>query len=868
MSKNSPTISVLYDLLNIGTSGEWKKDGTIVLNRPLSGGVADKIKFRSFSAALKSNIQNIIQPQLECNLCCNIEILNETSTEPANITTDELSSLPKQLVTTFDQNPTCTLSLLNQTGLKTFNNLYDNVLRLATYNIPLNNSIEDSIENGLQRAKIELAKLLGLITQERDPENYDYTSFRNGPLPTAPYKIPYIIPTTCSMFLSNNIETSGIAGGQYYLSPMTLQTNPIYNINGTSSSYPFNYSTQATGKYNIIYGIAVNGSTPFSIGYIGEETMTNEYGLPREFYIQQGGQNFANALHLTKASEYSEWLRLGITSKEYNRTLLSYGFPIQDVLPKYSVLCLLYRGFEQITDWLELRRVGYIIDNIDKYLFCCFCLEHSSDVDNLRYENHTEWLKTVLGDFNRNEYLLNIIMTNENNTYAGIITYSNGTINYVGYKQPSPSEYGKIDDTNGTSVFNTGYTIVTGFNIRDLTEEEYYRTMSPYAAYNRMILYNIPIKKCVIGFAKNSGLLDSYVLHDSSVVSYTSMLYDGTINMVEYANNEYTAYFIINNSKSSWSKTEIITNDQFKALFAKYDLDDDINPLKTPVKCYYTDKLIFIAKPDSDEYYALTNDSSVPTPGANTIYTLSNSMLMVNDWSTNGTLTPYLPTINAYGSNTGYHWINSSHITPNTGGSSMQYIYYKAEEGQSFIDNIFKWDRDANTITFPNVPLYGQGTDGKTLYGNLFFYITFNTSPDVISFDPNIKQGLLKDCSNYYSVYKQVLNKDPSLYLQTYSFDNYFYINDADYYKILNTYLLLRSTDQTLKLYSPSFPTLNNIVFYLNETSMIDFKEAQCSPTIPNIQCTILDINGQILTPEDAKIIYSNITICVDWQFL
>ena len=71
----------------------------------------------------------------------------------------------------------------------------------------------------------------------------------------------------------------------------------------------------------------------------------------------------------------------------------------------------------------------------------------------------------------------------------------------------------------------------------------------------------------------------------------------------------------------------------------------------------------------------------------------------------------------------------------------------------------------------------------------------------------------------------------------------------------------------TLKLICDAYPTLNNIVFYLNETSMIDFKESTTSPTEPNIKCRIIDAAGDVLTPEAASTIYSNITICVDWQF-
>lgn len=897
-------VSVLYDALDLGLAGSWDNDGLLTLQRPPASAKLKKIKFRSFSANIKNNIQNITSPNLNCDLCCNIEILNETTTAPEDITTDELSSLPKKLLTTISDPQKNELWLLNQTGLKVFNNQYSNTLKLASYNIPLNNTIEESIDKGLTRAKVELMKLLGLIIdKDSDNDNYEYTNFYNGRVPERFYK------STDSFINSSQIvgvnEQTNITNYKSFV--MFTPTPDGYVLSDVkNNSYP--YTTEITGSLNGYIPITCIYET-YNIGRLVEDCFfsvveSEEKQFPSYVYTltTTGASPTIKEYYQIANPDYNLWTLM----QANGRTVISYAFvddsAIGDSL-KMRHCALLYGTASSINNEIDYRLIGNIKeDSSNKYKFLCWCKgETSVDVwvedDTEAFKKIIQYLYDIKPELELGDYYIvgfGYLFFNGKN-YNWITVYSFDDITQQHKLSTwvltgdSVSEYGKIINGTLSQVDYQEFTIAgnTDF-INNLSLNEFIERFTPYQINHYAKCFNIgdsldnshfvtvDVVGAKVGYLDitetvgNTEALITPTLYNifngssfatSASITVTTQVFNGTT----YDNEIWVG------GTSSGSHLAIVLSidkELSKQYLSKYESTG--NPLNNQMHLAFIGNQMFswnVAAPgEKVAMYVGLRYNDIPIPGT-TMYNLSNSLLCVFNWNKQGTLSPYLPTIEE-GSGV-YNWTNSDHIQPNGIADGPQYIYYSAETTDNFIENIFKWDQTTNTITFPNIPLVGRGdsSGSKFVYGNLFFYITFSTSPEVISFDPNIKQGRLKDCSTYYSVYKQIINKTPSLYLQQYNFDDYFYINDRTYYDVLNTFLLLRNTDMTLKLICDSYPTLNNIVFYLNETSMIDFKEAESSPQEPNIKCRIVDAAGAILTPSAAAKIYSNITICVDWEF-
>lgn len=898
-------VSVLYDALDLGMAGSWDNDGLLTLQRPPASAKLKKIKFRSFSANIKNNIQNITSPNLNCDLCCNIEILNETTTAPEDITTDELSSLPKKLITTISDPQKNELWLLNQTGLKVFNNQYSNVLKLASYNIPLNNTIEESIDKGLTRAKVELMKLLGLIIdKESDNDNYEYTNFYNGIKPLRWYKSTNSFTNSSQMIAVG--EQTNIKNWKGFIGFTATDQGSLLSL-VTNNNYP--YTIEITGALSSLIPITCIYET-YSIGRQVEDCYfsvveSDAKQLPSYVYTLTTTtlSPTIEEYYQVYTPDYGMWTLM----KSYGRTVSSYCF-VDDTATGDSLkmrhCALVYGTTEPINNETDYRLLNNIRkDTNDSYKFLCWCRGQTS-ID-VYVEDDTEAFKKIIQYIYDNEltiedhYLVGFgLIINNGKTYNWLTMYyydegfTTGTHYLKTYILTSDnvSEYGKILTGDITTVEYKEFTVSgnTDF-IKDLSLDEFIERFTPYQnnAYAKCFNIGDSLEKSyfvavdVVGAKTN--YLDINETIGNSEALITPVIYNmfngssfATSASIKVATNVFNGTTYDNeiwvggtSSGSHLSLIKSIGKDLAKQYLSKYESTG--NPLNNPMHLAFIGNQMFswnVAAPgEKVAMYVGLSYNDIPKPTATTQFNLSNSLLCVFDWNEQGTLSPYLPAI---GDGSGaYNWTNTEHIQPNGIADGPQYIYYSAETTDNFIENIFKWDQTTNTITFPNIPLVGRGdsSGSKFVYGNLFFYITFSTSPEVISFDPNIKQGRLKDCSTYYSVYKQLINKTPSLYLQQYNFDDYFYINDRTYYDVLNTFLLLRNTDMTLKLICDSYPTLNNIVFYLNETSMIDFKEAESSPQEPNIKCRIVDAAGAILTPSAASKIYSNITICVDWEF-
>lgn len=886
------TTSVLYDALDLGTSGTWSNDGELTLTRPPISSKLKRIKFRSFSASLKNAIQNVLAPSLTCDLCANVEILNSTSTAPSAIgSKDELENMQKLLTNGNVQNQ-YTLNILNQTGLKSYNNIYENVIKLATYNIPLNNSVEYSIGIGLQRARIELMKILGLIADEsNDKDNFDYLSFQYG---------TYRLPFTTNSWASNSLNS---VVGALWLSPTTLNHfgfKAFSNLNFYNAQQSNSIGMVGSKLINV-YGNSVNHYGTKILG-LCSSTTSSYYSLPTEVgYIDYDGYDYVQEFLLSGSSRYEQFYASATNGmvistsngqpNGINDQLLFVAMATTDVLNKPNYMCLPVVRWQMNQD--EVKMFSY------------------SSYDGMLYDRTTYFTDAMNACIARNVPLTANLVKVDNFAYypnyqivsAMIFAkFDSSEITFYIYAFTSTEAQSAGWVPNYNNCLYTTHTFTGDFydvmtNDNQQVWNNYIDTLFGSAG---ILSINLPGNPGMFVFTPTQGFVwcsardyfpsvtDTNALYN--MTSYTCQApFNGeqvwmntfaiTVNYKD-ANDYYQSqslYWTWQNDPNTQTTLANITNpntgtpiieSQYFNTFDSY-VDNQDNPSRNPAyvcPAYNNGYLYFYAYiPSANEGIIVA--SLVRDPPSNIRYTLTNSMLSVNCW--NGTFLPYLPTINGTGG-PNYNWCKGSHITPET-PQGYQYLYYNANTEQGgtyseFIDSIFKWDQTNNTITFPNVPIYCT-QDGTTTYGNILFYIAFSTSPEVITFTPNIKQGIRSSCAPYYSTYKQLINKEPSLYLQSYTFDKYFVILDDSYYTLIQTYLTLRQTDMTLKLVCNIYPTINNIVFYLNETSMIDFKETEASPNEPNIKCQILDATGAILTPSNASLIYSNITICVDWEY-
>lgn len=898
------SVSCLYDALDLGNSGQWLEDGTLILNRPPASTKLDKLKFRSFSANIKNNIANITAPTLNCSLCCNFEILNQTTTSPDKITDEELSSKPKLLNAANGLSSSYSLNVLNQTGFKSYNNLYGtNVIKLSEFSIPLNLSVEDSISNGLRRAKIEFMKIMGLLADEsNDKDNFDYLSFQYG---NYGYQLQQFTqplnPLNSFAFVNTyNYSTSG----QIQIIPKQLDNFVMYNYSTANKTF----ETAVTKKLNM-YGVNYpNNPSYYMLMTTNEQTLADTfhfYHLPDTYgyYALSKPDTFVTTLDLTSDASYNKFIAkanyglvLSSSSGQDEKGFLWVAMSSNDCLNRPSFYAASLQRMLYNPDEFKMYGFGYNpYPNFKLFDYSNYLTNYLNTIQSLGCPTTAFFVKfdayIVYIPPNKNTYINVFYFMDVNSDTKTFYVY---TFKGVQADCVSRDTY-LLSNPTLVSRYSISFNDTTDLNIYGSDYNKWNNMIDTYFGGHGMLAVNFGSIRGLFAIDIIRGAqwcpFDNYLTTTQGQVTcntfgdgysggqyvvLSKVIYNATSNndiickVWRAGSNPYDIY----NPSAFYT----IPASNIQKVLGNYNLTNS-NPLQRPN--YFTmlvadfssqgsydakNSIMFSAEIDSNLNSYYYSDLDAPVSGIR--YTLSNSMLNISTW--NGTFVPYLPTINEYGNTDGYNWCKPNHISPDS-TSSFQYTYYNAntDKGQTyaeFLNSIFNWDINANTITFPNIPVYQQGSE-NTIYGVLLFYITFNTSPDVISFDPNIKQGIRSFCASYYSTYKQVLRHQPSLYINTYNFDPYFVILDENYYNALNTYLALRSTDQTLKLICDSYPTLNNIVFYLNETSMIDFKESTTSPMEPNIKCRIVDAAGATVTPAIANQIYSNITICVDWQF-
>lgn len=875
------TISCLYKLLDLNETGVWDSDGTFYLNRPFSTSTLSKLKYRSFSTNIKSSLQNVQTPTLNCSLCANVEILNTTSTAPENITTtDELKNKPKLLTTgNINNEGGYSLNILNQTGLKSYNNLIGtNTIKISDFNIPLNNNIQESITSGLNLAKIELLKTLGLsINESEDQGNFDYMSFQYGDYRYKLNDFPSLSPMNSLLFVNYNQSPT------IQIIPKTMDTWTQVNIDTSNNTASTKISVPTDS-----YGINASSSSDYSAALMitNEDILSDPhhfYHLPDTWgYYSMFNYGLTKRIDLTQNAEYLKFVNkanygivLSCTSG-YNGGLF-VAIAANDIIDKPCFCCA------------SLQRMLYNQDEFKMY--------RCGDTDLIDLTQHLNTYLPLIESYGcpTTAYFLKFDIKNVYKNHVNIFYFMdnrNGVKTFYAYMFTTTNS--EDVDSNGIIIKNRTLTNKLIMPFTDNTD--FMIDGSNYKKWNAMIdTYYSPFGALPVNFGNVRGLFGVDNNNNIKWLPFDTLLTDKqgliSVNIFHNSfsnigcvmskviynssgdNNIICNYLIQSQPEYLADSTQYkpVPYDTIQSMLKNYTQNND-NPLVYPnyftmYKSITSSKQILFSIVADSNMKSYWYPGEVSTPSTGIRYTLANSMLSVNTW--NGTFTAYLPHIDEYGTTTAYNWINQKHITPET-AENYQYIYYncntdKASAYNEFINSIFKWDTTANTITFPVVPLYK--TDTNTTYANLIFYITFTTSPNVIQFDPNIKQGIRSSCATYYSVYNQLINKQPSLYIQTYKFNDYFIILDEDYYNRINVYLGLITTDLTLNFISPEFPTINNCVFQLNESSLVDFKESKPIPSLARVSGRLIDAGGSVLLKEDAQKLYSNITICIDWEF-
>lgn len=849
-------------MLNLDTSGKWEQNGKIKLKRPINNTQLEKLKFRSFSAKIRSDVASLSTPTMNVELCANFQYIGE------NNSLDVLSVSERQLT---DTDTPIQLIINNQCGNTIYEaangNTNESNFVLKTFNVPLTSSFEDAVQDVITQSRYELCKLLGVFDKNNNESLYNFNTFYN-----TKSKKPgssYLIDETTSnatyskymgvVYSANNVITMCFGNTiptLYFGYNLETDSGQIGSLSRDLNIFSYNYCqpndfvlTNNTDPLGVKlvryqpkwYDRSLNQNTvytlisPPSIAPICINTCFNTeqadiivycFGInsatPSDYFNQRKISNIKN----NKLFHYNSTITTTTDNDLTNALTNIYNYFLSDSNDLTKIF--IYNCYIEVYNnqyYIYILCIDTQIQNVDKLRLIGFSFDPSG---------------TIIGNVHE------FVLSNSLNNLGGII-----------------EEFHNYDDSNATNNQWNIFKADQGYNANN-----WLVIMLPYikrisGTYGRGLLsidcngeYSI-----INGFVQNQGLarisnnckLDikpNLPIGDNpALFTISEFIYGDSIQELRY-NDNFTIEFDFNSFIDS-------SNATIKDL-SQYDLpyiDNDfvIMPIDNTNEL---NKYIYIYSKTSSTYitintYYMNNDIYY-----NDIYTFANSNIKVK--CGDDVYKAYIPTIDG----TTYAWVNTNHTSQTT--ISRPY-FYSDDSAFNFINNIFEINDD-NTIRYPILALYSETSDGKYKLGNLLFYFKYSTTPSILTFDPNSRQSNY-NADFYYTTIKQKTNSTPSLYWNDYNIDKYTFISNSDLYERMALYLDLNTTDQTLKLISPSLPTLNNIVFYLDETAQIDFKEADIPNNINEIELYIIDSQNNILTPDAAALLYSNITVCLDWAF-
>ena len=81
----------------------------------------------------------------------------------------------------------------------------------------------------------------------------------------------------------------------------------------------------------------------------------------------------------------------------------------------------------------------------------------------------------------------------------------------------------------------------------------------------------------------------------------------------------------------------------------------------------------------------------------------------------------------------------------------------------------------------------------------------------------------------------------------------------------LEMLILLQYEFNDVELKVSGFQNTDNIIFHINETSRVRFKEMTCSDTLTQLIITLTDQKGEQLDKDSLKAIYGKLNLSIDW---
>lgn len=936
MTKSTPKstiISCVYDILGDSRISKWYNDGTIELSRPTVNVNLENIKFRSFSANIKSDIQNLTSPNINAKLCANFtwyKNQKQTVDPPSGASSDviEGTEIP---ITPYVQD--LRVTLYNQGGVQQYeaaNGLYHNDINndivFTEFNVPLVTSFQDSVNDMLKYAKYNLTRLLGLYNDDQafNKNIYDTSTFVYGDVNIKPY-IPELggakwinssysfMPTVSN----NNSRANGISYESGVEDPElnvgtfiyknTSLTNPSYSINRAYSA-PFCFMKSFKSLRN-------DSSKSFELGVLNDENMPVTSTVSKPWSTSE----------INRIKNPFNYYRIEFSNAKVTNTSFSLIGSVLQNKNNYSFVIYdntrdtPYTRKEEIKDMLSFNNIYKNNQDSDYAKFTVRYINNAgrSTVASYSklYKNNSE-NETMQIMIDSNYFLISVYFFTEDAMSAAdpkghiILLFSNNVnirvLHFKGFNPtsmlvfpevshivtlqlPKGKRFAFIDqiwdesnyleylrDLQNAAVpnapmfilpkFDDGTNCALIFRYYDDGRFECDLIGNSTEGWNENIFYNNSTIYCI-------RRRDEKVLISSC--GPCCALNDKVDFSLKISHNDFIMfrnYFYVNwahkmNVEESKMFRDITTfvndyNLQFPIVnaFGMYTYPwDSINENNYDLQLM-NDSIVWLIDAKGSQVYlkdqTFENIYSFAQSALSVSFTDSEDEAKLNKYI----MYPAIPTIGEPStlSSTTYSWINDKHIT-----STFANPYFYANDSiYSFIDNTFKVDDDGK-ITFPCVPVVTK--DGSSS-GLLTFFVKFETSPAVFTFDPNIKQS--DRFANMYNFTKQFINRTPSLYNDKYPFDDYIFYNNKILYDNLTVYLELKNRDLTLKLRCLNYPSPDNVVFYLNETSMVDFKECVIPAIMNHLTLLIIDADGEVLTPELAKNIYSNINICIDWEFM
>lgn len=987
---NFTTISCVYDLLQSSEKAcTWNANGDISIMRPNVNTNLNSIKFRSFSANIRANINNLTTPIINAKLYGAFTwYKNQKGTITESETADQVTGTEIP-ITPYISNLSCTI--YNQTGFQQYeaaNGLYHNDINneiiFKEFGVPLNTTFQDAVYDMFHYAKYEFMKLMGVYDKPNNENVFNASHFTYGEKePTGilydyNYNHKWInSPHMTVKITNNNKNTYRMFGLTYDTTNPNKSTANIEvgglcfeNVSEASDEVDLNnvtYQTLDSNSYVVPFGAfkiwnkyhSHNDEQIqycFASGYKNKPKVT--VGKP---WVTQNEPNYLPTTfcyvdnYKISMADRQTWPILDTTSSGY----LTIGscFSSGDYYLYATYSC---RGLDEhiysINDIKERRAFKHLYGYMNPpNTFGCITVNsyHISNglqsitlsgllmvsgLDSLvsnelrdMYIEGNYYLITVaayligenkvpepdgyfhvLAIYANDKFIKIIVMLAKiSNNYPAsqdifkpvevkvhTISLINRKFKFISDSWTENNYLEHIQDLNSCCKPNTTLIVLPRYEdgsndvlfvvVNDGTEDN-----SDLPIYNWAFYLHSQIDA---PSESTAGYFETHFFGDNVLYCVGRKLEH--LDDPDYLfplKDQISIFGPIINMKDETKLTFSLTSTEFSMVYHAYFsayVDQRYSHFGMDITEYVHNKHISLPI-----YNAISNptfDHEFPDPltlkshidslywivDANgkrlnlhelsyrKAFTFAESALSLsftyNDGSTNKTYTMYPknPTINEPETitETNYRFTNTKHIT-----STFANLYYLASDSWTpFLDElagVFTVGSDGN-VSLPVIPLI---TSDGTSSGLLSFYVKFESDPAIFTFDPSIIQN--ERFANRYNASLQFIRQLPSLYTEKIPFDKYIFYNNQELYNNTVTYLELRNRDLTLKLRCQAYPSTNNIVFHLNETSMVDFKECQLPRGVDKVNFTIIDADNETLTPELAKKIYSNINICVDWTF-